>query len=198
MSVWHGVMARRSVGGALAAVGLTLALTACGGSGGKDDGTGASSPATAPTAASQQSGGGAGNPSPSPTRTLASVSGSDGFQFTFTSAKRDGGGFLTLSGTITNVSGKRQVVPTTWSGDEEQVKATGQSLAAMTLVDPAQKKRYYVLRDTAGNPLTTTDLPGLDPNQSVNFYAQFPAPPTSTTQVEMDFPGLDPATIAIS
>ncbi|MCF3962851.1 hypothetical protein [Streptomyces fuscigenes] len=197
MSVWHGVKARRSLGGVLAAVAVTLSLTACGG-GDKDNGKEGSSPAVESSAPSQPQGDGTAASSPSPSKTLASVSGNDGFQFTFTSAARGAGGFLTVSGTITNVSGKRQITPTKWSGDEQQVKARGASLAAMTLVDAAQKKRYYVLRDTEGNPLTTTDLPALDPNQSINFYAQFPAPPTSTTQVEMDFPGLDPATIAIS
>ncbi|MGQ4512084.1 hypothetical protein [Streptomyces sp. DW26H14] len=136
-------------------------------------------------------------PSPSTTPTLATLNGG-GFQFVVNSAKRGAGGFLTVTGTISNTSGQVAIAPVQWSGQEQQVKARGSSLAAMTLVDTAQKKRYYVLRDTAGNPLTTTSLPNFQPNQSINFYAQFPAPPASTTQVEMDFPGLDPATIAIS
>jgi hypothetical protein len=68
----------------------------------------------------------------------------------------------------------------------------------MTLVDKAEKKRYYVLRDTDGFPLTTTGISLVKAGESVAFFAQFPAPPDSTSQVDIQVPLMPTATIEIS
>ncbi|MEW2546036.1 hypothetical protein AB0910_09735 [Streptomyces sp. NPDC047002] len=198
MNKWHGARAHRAVATTVTAAALTLTLAACGGSGGdKDEGKAPDTQQTASPARSDQGPAAGGGASPSPSATVATAS-SGTFQFVITSARRDNGGFLTVTGSITNSTGQVQIAPTAWNGKESQVNRTGSSLAAMTLVDSAQKKRYYVLRDTDGYPLTTVNLPNFEPHATVSFFAQFPSPPTSTTQVQMDFPGLPPTTIAIS
>lgn len=69
----------------------------------------------------------------------------------------------------------------------------------MTLVDSQAKKRYYVLRDTDNRPLTTTNYDsGIDAGASLPFFAQFPAPAPTTTEVSVQFPGFSSATIEIS
>ncbi|WP_329455901.1 hypothetical protein [Streptomyces sp. NBC_01497] len=200
MNKWHGAWAHRSVAATVTAVALALSVAACGGSGGdngKDDGSKPVVQSSTPSSRSQDSQAGDSGASPSPSQTLATAS-SGTFQFDITSAKRDSGGFLTINGTITNVTGQVQIAVNAWNGKESQVNQTGPSLAAMTLIDAAQKKRYYVLRDTDGNPLTTVNMPNFQPHAAIPFFAQFPAPPSSTSQVQMDFPGLPPTTIAIS
>lgn len=200
MSLWHGVKVRRAVATTVTAVALTLSVAACGGSdddNGKDGGNNPVAQSSGPPSRSQAPQGDNSSASPSPTQTLATAS-SGSFQFVVNSARRDSGGFLTIGGTITNVTGQVQIAPNAWNGKESQVNRTGSSLAAMTLIDSAEKKRYYVLRDSDGYPLTTVNIPNFQPHTTVSFFAQFPSPPTSTTQVQMDFPGLPPTTIAIS
>ncbi|ANW18379.1 hypothetical protein [Streptomyces clavuligerus] len=202
----YGAGAPRAVTAALAAVALGLALTACGGDFGDD---GDAPDARNPGAVSTATGAGAQDgQSPEPqgdgpdasertAEALATVEGSDGFAFTITGAERDEGGFLTVSGTVTNTSDRRLPPPIQWNGQERQVKRTGRSFAGMTLVDKTEKKRYYVLRDTEGYPLTTTGLGVFGAGQSADFFAQFPAPPPETASVELQIPLMPARTIEL-
>ncbi|MFE4534175.1 hypothetical protein ACFRKB_03765 [Streptomyces scopuliridis] len=199
MSLWHGAKARRAAGAALAVVALSVSLTACGGgdADNKEQNTGASSSAPGDEKPKESEGSG-GTTVPDTSKTLATINGSNGFQFVIHTATRDDGGFLTVTGTIKNTSGSDQSAPVQWNGSESQVKRTGRSLAGMTLVDKAEKKRYYVLRDTDGYPLTTTGISRIDGGGSEAFFAQFPAPPSSTNQVDLQLPLMPSATIEIS
>ncbi|MFI8400628.1 hypothetical protein ACWDUX_19690 [Streptomyces sp. NPDC003444] len=133
-----------------------------------------------------------------PTETLAVLKGQDGFELAINSAVRDGGGFLTLKGALKNTSDKGRAVPDVLRGDETEVLKHGTSLGGATLVDFAGKKRYYVLRDTDGRPLTTTGLGIVSAGDSVEVFLQFPAPPTSTTEVSFQLPTFEPATLKLS
>ncbi|GAA1166445.1 hypothetical protein GCM10009654_24130 [Streptomyces hebeiensis] len=199
MSVWHGAKARRAAGAALAVVALSVSLTACGGGDGggdKEKSAGASSSSSAPGDAKPKESDGPTVPDTS--KTLATMNGSNGFQFVIHTATRDEGGFLTVTGTVKNTGNKADTVPLVWNGSESQVRRTGRSLAGFTVVDKAEKKRYYVLRDTDGYPLTTTGINRMDAGASESFFAQFPAPPASTTQVDLQMPLMPTATIEIS
>lgn len=197
MSIRHGVTTRRVASAALLATALTLSLTACGGDDGgsaKDKGS-SSAPAATGNSKPQDDGG---NNVPDTSKTLATISGNDGFQFIIHGATRDPGGFLTVTGSLKNTSGKKAYAPVAWNGQETNVRRTGRSLAGMTLVDKAEKKRYYVLRDTDGFPLTTTGITDVEAGGSVSFFAQFPAPPDKTSQVDIQIPLMPTATIEIS
>ncbi|MFB6980196.1 hypothetical protein [Streptomyces scopuliridis] len=199
MSLWHGAKARRAAGAALAVVALSVSLAACGGgdADGKEQNTGASSSAPGDEKPKESEGSG-GTTVPDTSKTLATINGSNGFQVLIHTADRDEGGFLTVTGTVKNTAGDNQQVPLQWNGQESQIKGKGRSFAGITLVDKAEKKRYYVLRDTDGNPLTTTGISRMDGGTSVTFFAQFPAPPSSTTQVDIQVPVMPTATIEIS
>ncbi|MFF0446807.1 hypothetical protein ACFYT4_10390 [Streptomyces sp. NPDC004609] len=199
MSTRHGAKTRRAVAAALVAAALPLSLTACGSGGDGSDEKGA---ATASTSSGSSEKPGetedGGTVVPDSSKTLATVNGSNGFQFVINSAVRDGGGFLTVSGSVKNTSGNVQAPPLQWSGEETRVKQTGPSFAGMTLVDKKDKKRYYVLRDTDGFPLTTTGLSTLETGQAVDFFAQFPSPPEGTDEVDVQIPLMPTVTIEIS
>lgn len=199
MSLWHGAKARRAAGAALAVVALSVSLTACGGDDGGGEAKGADSSSSAPADEKpKEEGGGEGTTVPDTSKTLATINGSSGFRFVIHTATRDEGGFLTVTGTIKNTGNSGQSVPIQWNGSETQVRRTGRSLAGMTLVDKADKKRYYVLRDTDGYPLTTTGISRIDAGAEETFFAQFPSPPTSTAQVDLQLPMMPTATIEIS
>ncbi|MFJ6634735.1 hypothetical protein ACIQMR_25580 [Streptomyces sp. NPDC091376] len=198
MHVRYGVTTRRVATAALLATTLTLSLTACGGDGegaAKDQGSSSAPAASGNSKPKEEEGGG--NTVPDTSQTLATINGSNGLQIVIHSAVRDTGGFLTVSGTIKSTAGKTSYAPIEWNGQEQVVRGTGRSLAGITLVDKAEKKRYYVLRDTDGYPLTTTGISNIDAAGTA-FFAQFPAPPDGTTEVAIQIPLMPTATIAIS
>ncbi|MFD7322363.1 hypothetical protein ACFV9D_14950 [Streptomyces sp. NPDC059875] len=133
-----------------------------------------------------------------PSEVLAVLKGQKGLELTIGSAERDAGGFLTIKGSLKNASGSAAVVSSQTSGDETEVMKHGSSLGGATLVDSVGKKRYYVLRDTDGRPLTTTGISVLAAGASAAVFMQFPAPPAATTEVTLQLPTFDPGTIKLS
>ncbi|GGR06574.1 hypothetical protein GCM10010497_05020 [Streptomyces cinereoruber] len=133
-----------------------------------------------------------------PTETLAVLKGNDGVELVLSSAERDAGGFLTIKGSLKNTSSRSLALPGQIRGDETEVMKHGNSLGGATLLDSAGKKRYYVLRDTDGRPLTTTGLDILPAGGTATVFMQFPAPPASTTEVSFQLPTFEPATLKLS
>ncbi|MDV9190632.1 hypothetical protein R6L23_20855 [Streptomyces sp. SR27] len=133
-----------------------------------------------------------------PAEELAVIKGQKGVELSISSAKRDAGGFLTIRGQLRNPSGAAILLPVELRGDETEVVKHGLTLGGATLVDSAGKKRYYVLRDTDGRPLTTTGLDSIGPGKSTDVFMQFPAPPASTTEVSFQLPTFEPATLKLS
>lgn len=184
--------ARRGLVALTVATGLALTAGGCGGGGGDDK--------KPETSASASKGGGSG-PSAQEGQSdtpLAELKGSDGLLLQITSAQRDSGGFVTVNGTLKNDGAKSIVVPSALSGNETEIIKNGRSLGGATLVDPKGKKRYYVLRDTDGRPLTTTGFSTLKPGDSLAVFMQFPAPPAGTAEVDFQLPTFASATIQIS
>ncbi|MGW2273598.1 hypothetical protein [Streptomyces yangpuensis] len=196
MSIRRMVKVRGGVAVAGAAV-MVLALAGCGG----NDGGGKPKTDQKPSAPQSQ-GSGSQNPVPGasqgsePTAVIATVNGASGMTLVINSLQRDPGGFLTVNGQIKNTGSQSFTGTSAWRGIE--LKGSGESVAGATLVDKAGKKRYYVLRDTEARCLCTTGISSVDPGQVVPFFAQFPAPPTSTTEVEFSLPTFASATVKIS
>ncbi|EPJ35205.1 hypothetical protein STAFG_7767 [Streptomyces afghaniensis 772] len=167
-------------------------MAGCGG-GGEDDNKSSPSASTSKNSGSKPSAQKGQSETP-----LAELKGTDGLLLQITSAQRDSGGFLTVNGTVKNDGAKSAVIPPQTSGDETEVIAHGPSLGGATIVDSKGKKRYYTLRDTEGRPLTTTGLGNLEAGQTLPVFMQFPAPPTSTTEVSLQVPTFSSGTIKIS
>ncbi len=185
---------RAGTGLVLAAV-LAGTTTACG----SDHPAAPAPPASA--AGSGTPSAGASTPPPStqnPGQVLATIKGAQGIVITLTSATRDSGGFVAVEGNVKNTGSQPFTQAANWRGTEEALVKNGGSVAGATLVDLKGKKRYYVLRDTDGDCLCTTGLDIIQPGATEPIYAQFPAPPATTTQVEFELPTLPAASIAIS
>jgi hypothetical protein len=134
-----------------------------------------------------------------PKTPLVELEGQGGLGLTITSAERDpAAGYLTVRGDLKNDGSSTAVVPAELRGNELDVLRAGPSLGGATVVDFTHHKRYYVLRDTDGRPLTTTGLSTLKAGESVSVFMQFPAPPTSTTTVGFQLPLFDTANIKLS
>ncbi|MGJ5753661.1 hypothetical protein FB563_1799 [Streptomyces puniciscabiei] len=193
MSIRFTAKARRGMVALVVAAGLAAGVAGCGGSGGGGDkkpGSSASASRTGgsnPTAQEGQS-----------DQPLAELKGSDGLLLQITSAQRDTGGFVTINGALKNDGAQTVAIPSALSGNETEIIKNGRSLGGATLVDAQGKKRYYVLRDTEGRPLTTTGFSTLKAGETLAVFMQFPAPPANTTDVEFQLPTFSSATIKIS
>jgi hypothetical protein len=174
------------------AAGLAVGVAGCGGSGGDDKKPETSAPA------SRTSGSGPSTQEGQSDLPLAELKGSDGLLLQITSAVRDNGGFVTVNGTLKNDGATTVVLPAQLSGNETEIIRNGHSLGGATLVDSKGKKRYYVLRDTEGRPLTTTGFSTIKSGESIPVFMQFPSPPADTTEVTFQLPTFTSATIKIS
>jgi hypothetical protein len=192
MSIRFTAKARRGMVALSAVVGLALGVAGCGGGGGDDK--------KPDTSASASKSGGS-DPSAQEGQSdapLAELKGSNGLVLDITSATRDSGGFVTVNGNLKNDADKSVVVPAALSGNETEVIRNGPSLGGATLVDSKGKKRYYVLRDTDGRPLTTTGFTTIKSGDDLAVFMQFPAPPSTTTDVSFELPTFSVGTIKIS
>ncbi|MFI2375338.1 hypothetical protein ACH5AO_09740 [Streptomyces sp. NPDC018964] len=192
MSVWFTTKARRGVVAMAVVAGLALGVAACGGEGEEDKKPEASSSASkgnssAPSAQDGQA-----------DEPLAELRGSNGLLLQISSAQRDAGGFVTVNGTLKNDGADSVVIPAALSGNETEIVRNGRSLGGATLVDSKSKKRYYVLRDTDGRPLTTAGFSTVKAGESLSVFLQFPAPPADTTEVTFQLPTFASGTIQIS
>ncbi|MFG2999398.1 hypothetical protein [Streptomyces sp. NPDC048340] len=193
MSVRHRVKVRGGAAVAVAAV-LALGLAGCGGDDKKPQDS-QKPPASQPggaTSAPVPSG----SQAPEPAQVLATVNGESGVVMVINSAIRDASGFVTVSGQIKNSGDKDFTGTANWGGTE--LTANAESVAGATLVDRAGKKRYYVLRDTENRCLCTTGLSRVKAGSTIPFFAQFPAPPAATSDVDFTLPTFATATIKIS
>ncbi|MEV6289117.1 hypothetical protein AB0M41_01500 [Streptomyces sp. NPDC051896] len=193
MSIRFSAKARRGMVALTVAAGLAAGVAGCGGGGGGDDKKPDNSASASRTGGSDPSAQEGQSDQP-----LAELKGSDGLLLQITSAQRDTGGFVTVNGTLKNDGAQTVVIPSALSGNETEIIKNGRSLGGATLVDPQGKKRYYVLRDTEGRPLTTTGFSTLKAGSTLAVFMQFPAPPTNTTGVEFQLPTFSSATIKIS
>ncbi|MFG2604389.1 hypothetical protein ACGFT2_12680 [Streptomyces sp. NPDC048514] len=190
MSIRITAKARGGMVALTVAVGLAIGVAGCGGGAGDDKKPHGSASTVGHSEPSAQEG-----QSDAP---LAELKGSEGLLLQITSVQRDSGGFLTVNGALKNDGAKSLLIPSALSGNETEIIRNGTSLGGATLVDPQGKKRYYVLRDTEGRPLTTTGFSTLKAGDSLAVFMQFPAPLASTSEVEFQLPTFASAGIKIS
>ncbi|MGA5062788.1 hypothetical protein ACPB9E_03270 [Streptomyces exfoliatus] len=184
---------RRGAVAVVAVASVALFVTGCGG----DEKPKADKPAVT-TASSQKTQSEPEQTAEEPVEEMAVLQGRKGLELVINSAERDAGGFLTVKGRLRNTGDSGTAIPAQVSGDETEVVKHGTSLGGATLVDSVGKKRYYVLRDTDGRPLTTSGLGVVSTRDAVDVFMQFPAPPASTTEVSFQLPTFEPATLKLS
>ncbi|MGW1781408.1 hypothetical protein ACWCQQ_20020 [Streptomyces sp. NPDC002143] len=192
MSMRFTAKARRGMVALAVVGGLALGAAACGGGGDGDDKKPQSSSSSKPSGSQPDAQEGQSD------EPLAELKGPSGLLLQIASAVRDSGGFVTVNGALKNDSGTEAVIPSALSGNETEIINNGLSLGGATLVDSKSKKRYYVLRDTEGRPLTTTGFSTLKAGESIDVFLQFPAPPASSTDVTFQLPLFPSGVIKIS
>ncbi|MEV8017855.1 hypothetical protein AB0O76_16220 [Streptomyces sp. NPDC086554] len=198
MNIRRTIKTRRAMTAVAITTGLVLTVAGCGGGGGDDDKP-KSEKGSSSSGGKDDAGGEKDKESQQPAAdtVLAEVKGEQGLTLKVTSAKRDEGGFLTVEGTVTN-GGSKAWVAASWRGDENELTKNGGSIAGASLVDTEGKKKYLILRDTEGRCLCTRFTGGVLSGQTVDWFAQFPAPPVETSKVDFQVGAMPPASIELS
>jgi len=174
--------------------GLVLTVAGCGGGGDEDKpdtATSSSAPGKSKDDDKDEE-----SQAPGQDKVLAESKQGD-ISLSITSAVRDTGGFVTVSGTVTN-NGSRLFVAADWRGDENELRQNASSVAGASLVDQSGKKKYFILRDTEGRCLCTRFVGGVKSGETAEWFAQFPAPPEDTTEVSFQVGSMPPASVEIS
>ena len=65
-------------------------------------------------------------------------------------------------------------------------------ISAVYVVDPNGRRKYTVLRDAQNAPLCSVVQPPIAPGETRNVFAQFAAPPTTSSAVDVYFPKASP------
>ncbi|MFE3900022.1 hypothetical protein ACFXPY_06520 [Streptomyces sp. NPDC059153] len=203
MSIRRSTKSRRVVAAVSLTAAMALAVAGCGADdGGKAKDTGSPSSST-PSEPSDGDKGAkpedtAAGENVDPNVKLAEIRGQRGITLVINQVKRDSGGFVTVQGEVKNGSDTNQ--PTSgWAGTENLiVEKNPNSVAGAALIDKAGKKRYYVLRDTDNRCLCTTGILPLQPGGSTPVFMQFPAPPSTTTEVDFMLPTFATTSLKIS
>ncbi|WP_335939116.1 hypothetical protein [Streptomyces sp. PTD5-9] len=203
MSIRRSTKSRRAVAAVSLAAALALAVTGCGTDDGGKTNDGGSSTSSEPSKPSEEDKGAkqedtAVGDNVDPNVKLAEIRGDKGMLLVVNEVKRDSGGFVTVQGELKN-QGDTTVNPSAWAGSESAIVSKNlNSVGGATLVDKAGKKRYYILRDTDGRCLCTTGMSAVQPGKSVPVFMQFPAPPSSTTEVDFNLPTFTTTSLKIS
>ncbi|MGW9023148.1 hypothetical protein ACWGQ5_02695 [Streptomyces sp. NPDC055722] len=177
------------------AAGLLLTVAGCGNGGDEGKTKTNSSSSSSPTPGEDDGAGQQKSPTSSADKVLATARDGD-ISVTITSAQRDQGGFVTVSGQVTN-GGTSSWLGADWQSNETELATNGGSLSGANLIDEKGKKKYLVLRDTTGRCLCTK-FSRLRPGDSASWFAQFPAPPEGTTELNFQVGGLPPTPIQLS
>ncbi|MCI3932782.1 hypothetical protein [Streptomyces sp. AN091965] len=194
MKLRRTMTTRRTLTAVAITTGLVLTVAGCGG--GDDGGSKSDKPGSSAPAADKGDEGGGKSETPTEGQALAEAKG-DGVTLVINAAERDAGGFVTVSGKVTNASDGLWTGGE-WRGDEQELRKNGGSIAGASLVDSKGKKKYLVLRDTSGRCLCTKFEGGIESGQTVDWFAQFPAPPEETSKVSFQVGAMPPAPIEIS
>ncbi|MFI7366099.1 hypothetical protein ACIBO4_28540 [Streptomyces sp. NPDC050149] len=199
MSIRRTTKSRRVAAAASMVAALAFVVTGCGGDdGGKESDAGTSSSAKPSEEDKGSQEDTAAGDNVDPNAKLAEVKGQGGVTLVINQVRRDSGGFLTVQGEIKNDSDQSKNTGG-WAGSELAIVSKNpNSVAGAALVDKQGKKRYYILRDTDGRCLCTTGILPLQPGKSVPVFMQFPAPPSTTSEVSFFLPSFATADLKIS
>lgn len=111
--------------------------------------------------------------------------------------KRTGNDQLMLRFTIVNESTKPFFIGERLADPSAQ-RDFG-TVSGVHLLDNANKKKHFVLRDTEGKCVCSTGVKDIRPKESIIVWARFPAPPDGTQKVTVVIPRFVPADdVAIS
>lgn len=104
--------------------------------------------------------------------------------------KRTGGDTLTLKFTINN--GSSENVDFSYNFGEGGGTIDFNTIGGTHLLDVANKKKYFVVRDAQGKCTCSSGLKSIPPGSKGNLWAKFPAPPANVSKITVEIPHFIP------
>jgi hypothetical protein len=128
----------------------------------------------------------------SPAGAIASTDGEKpGTHIDITELKRTSGGTVNLKFTIANTSSEKLAMYSNL-GDHMVSSDHYRGVSGIHLIDPVNKKKYFVVTDSEKNCVCSKDAPDIEPGGKLNLWAKFPAPPPEVTKVTIEIPHFAP------
>lgn len=179
----------------LVLLGLLVTLLGCGQSAENKQASSNDQP-TRSTEADPQAGGAANAPAAAPVApaavVLATADGEKaGTRVEITELKRSSDNTLTLRFAMVNDSPEQLSFNYNYGDPDHSIKDFN-SIAGVTLVDGANKKKYFVVRDTENSCLCSRDLKDIPAKSRANVWAKFPAPPDDVQKISIVIPHFGP------
>jgi hypothetical protein len=106
--------------------------------------------------------------------------------------KRTSGGTVNLKFTITNGGSETFGTHSEYFGDSSVSADHYRDLSGVHLVDPVNKKKYFVVVDSDRKCLCSKEIPDVKAGEKINVWAKFPAPPPEVTKVTIEIPHFQP------
>jgi hypothetical protein len=128
-----------------------------------------------------------------PASVIASTeSDQSGVRIDITELKRSSGGTVNLKFVITNNADKYFQMSGYRLADQE-VNSDYRAVSGIHLVDPVNKKKYFVVRDADKNCLCSQDVADIkESGGRATLWAKFPAPPPEVQKVTIQIPHFQP------
>jgi hypothetical protein len=132
-----------------------------------------------------------GTPAASSGRVIASTEGEQpGVIANVTELKRGSGGTLMVRFSVVNNGS--QDFDFGYALGEPGAGQDYQTVAGVHLIDPVNKKKYFVVRDADGKCVCSRDLRAVKPGESRNLWAKIPAPPPEVQSATLIIPKFIP------
>lgn len=113
-----------------------------------------------------------------------------GLSVEVTEFKRTSGGTVNLKFAMINSGDKEVAIHGDYA--EPSSKNDFGSIGGVTLVDAANKKKYFVVRDSDGNCVCSTKIQNIKQGTRAVLWAKFPAPPADVKSLSISVPHFAP------
>ena len=108
-----------------------------------------------------------------------------------TELKRASDNTVTLKFAMVNDGSDRHAISYDY-GDGQQGATDYATIGGVTLVDGANKKKYFVVRDSENNCICSRGLKDIPASSRANLWAKFPAPPDDVQKISIVIPHFGP------
>jgi hypothetical protein len=115
-----------------------------------------------------------------------------GLRIDVTELKRASGGTVNLKFVLVNGTDKKFGNASHYMGDSQLTKDSYRGVSGVHLIDPVNKKKYFVVADAEKSCLCSKDVADIPSGGKVNLWAKFPAPPAEVQKVTIEIPHFAP------
>jgi len=115
-----------------------------------------------------------------------------GAHIDITELKRTSGGTVSLKFVVSNSGSEKLGLYSDYLGDSKVSHDSYRDVSGIHLLDPVNKKKYFVVTDSERHCVCSKNIPDVDPGGKVSLWARFPAPPPEVTKVTIEIPHFAP------